>query len=371
MDTESQSNTGASNMQQEMSVNMFYTEGSSDKTYQVQLTEKDSGWVVNYQYGRRGSSLKSGTKTPEPVEYAAAHKIYTQLVASKTSDGYTPCESGERYQSTENAGRATGLVPQLLNAVEESEIEDLLRDDAWVAQEKSDGERRMIIIDGETIVGTNRDGLIVPITAQLEAALRSLSLIRQGRTVIDGEDLGDAGFVPFDALELNGADLRNDPYTRRLAVLEGILTSADTFISRTLSASNEADKRELLRTLREKNAEGIVFKRSAAAWNAGRPNSGGTALKFKFVATATVAVAPGRAGKRSVEVRVVDPQGSLVPVGNVTIPANAALPAPGEHIEVRYLYAYPGGSLFQPVFVRARPDKGTPDEIGTLKLKAA
>ena len=43
-------------------------------------------------------------------------------------------------------------------------------------------------------------------------------------------------------------------------------------------------------------------------------------------------------------------------VGNVSIPVNHAIPQVGNIIEVRYLYAYPNGSLFQPTYLGERND---------------
>lgn len=41
-------------------------------------------------------------------------------------------------------------------------------------------------------------------------------------------------------------------------------------------------------------------------------------------------------------------------VGNVTIAPNQPIPKAGAVVEVRYLYSYPGGSLFQPVCLGLR-----------------
>lgn len=38
--------------------------------------------------------------------------------------------------------------------------------------------------------------------------------------------------------------------------------------------------------------------------------------------------------------------GGLVDVGNVTVPSNDPVPVNGSLVEVRYLYGFPGGSLF-------------------------
>ncbi|HEX8116496.1 MAG TPA: HEAT repeat domain-containing protein, partial [Pyrinomonadaceae bacterium] len=68
---------------------LVYREGSSDKVYEVDLCEVGAGsYVVNFRYGRRGSSLKEGVKTASPVPLAAAEKVFQELVGSKTKKGY-------------------------------------------------------------------------------------------------------------------------------------------------------------------------------------------------------------------------------------------------------------------------------------------
>ena len=60
-----------------------------------------------------------------------------------------------------------------------------------------------------------------------------------------------------------------------------------------------------------------------------------------------------------------------VQVGNVTIPTNQPVPPLGSIIEVRYLYAFQGGSVYQPVFLAVRDDLDAQDcVIGQLKYKA-
>jgi bifunctional non-homologous end joining protein LigD len=76
--------------------------------------------------------------------------------------------------------------------------------------------------------------------------------------------------------------------------------------------------------------------------------------------------------RRSVELHGLDAAGNPVALGSVTIPVNFDVPAPGAIVEVRYLYAYPGGSLFQPVYRGERTDQ--PREACTtaqIKTKTA
>lgn len=100
---------------------LYFAEKNSNKEYHAELAASGGGFVVNFRYGRRGGALQSGSKTPSPVDYAKAEKIYNKLVAEKTGKGYTPDESGTSYQGSENAGRRTGFAPQLCNAISEAE----------------------------------------------------------------------------------------------------------------------------------------------------------------------------------------------------------------------------------------------------------
>ena len=61
-----------------------------------------------------------------------------------------------------------------------------------------------------------------------------------------------------------------------------------------------------------------------------------------------------------------------VGVGNVTVPANQAIPQAGVLVEVRYLYAHDGGSLFQPVLLGVRDDitEEEYDRIMNINTKA-
>uniref|UniRef100_A0ACD5GP07 WGR domain-containing protein n=1 Tax=Desertifilum tharense IPPAS B-1220 TaxID=1781255 RepID=A0ACD5GP07_9CYAN len=63
-------------------------EGSSDKVYEVDLCQTEGGYLVNFRYGRRGTTLKEGVKTTTPVPLAQAEKVFDKLVSEKTKKGY-------------------------------------------------------------------------------------------------------------------------------------------------------------------------------------------------------------------------------------------------------------------------------------------
>lgn len=73
---------------------LFCQEGTSDKIYEVDLCRvAPDRYVVNFRYGRRGTTLKEGVKTDQPVDLAKAEKVFEKLVASKTSKGYQEAEN--------------------------------------------------------------------------------------------------------------------------------------------------------------------------------------------------------------------------------------------------------------------------------------
>ena len=68
---------------------LYFTEGKSDKVYEVDLCESGGDlFVVNFRYGRRGATLREGTKTVFPVPYDDALSIFNKLVESKEKKGY-------------------------------------------------------------------------------------------------------------------------------------------------------------------------------------------------------------------------------------------------------------------------------------------
>src|SRR5271167_3080911 len=109
-------------------ITLYFRQGSSDKIYQAAIEAKDGGYVVNFAYGRRGTTLQTGTKTHTPVDYDEAKSIYDKLIREKTAKGYTPGEDGTPYQHTHIQQGATGIHCQLLNSMEESDLPRLIRD---------------------------------------------------------------------------------------------------------------------------------------------------------------------------------------------------------------------------------------------------
>ena len=347
-------------------VALYYREGSSDKVYQAAIEPAGNRFVVNFAYGRRGATLTTGTKTSSPVDYPAAKKIYAKLVGEKKAKGYTEGANGTPYQHADK--QASGILPQLLNPVEEAEVELLLRDDNYCAQEKFDGRHLLVRKQDDDIEGINKNGFVVGLPQTVANELRSVA----GSFIPDGESIGD-DYHAFDLLEYNGENLRVLPYRIRLARLIDLLllTRSDfKHVRLVATAFSTRQKTELYQRLRCENREGIVFKRLDAPYVPGRPNSGGPQLKFKFVATLSAVVTKINV-QRSVELGLFNGR-SLVSCGNVTIPANHEIPTVGTVVDARYLYAAKeSGVLYQPVYLGPRDDVD-PGEclVSQLKFKA-
>ena len=333
------------------STTLYYREGSSDKVYQCQIEPAGERFVVNFAYGRRGSTMNTGTKTNVPVEYDNAKRIFDKLVKEKMAKGYTPGASGTPYQTPDTEERFTGILPQLLNAVDEHAANRLLNDPAFAMQQKFNGRRMLIHKQDAAIHGINKKGLLIGLPDSVLQDVKQLP----GNFILDGECIGDV-FHAFDLLVVNNEDLRPYAYRERLTSLMNLLASAlHRFLRYAITAFTATEKVRLHAELWMAKQEGVVFKRLDAPYTPGRPNTGGAQLKHKFYATLSAVVAKINP-QRSVEVRLLGEDG-WIPCGNVTIPANHPIPAVCQVVELKYLYGHKeSNALYQPVYLGPRND---------------
>ena len=202
-------------------ITLYYREGTSDKVYQCAIEPAGERFVINFAYGRRGSTLNTGTKTNVPVEYDNAKRIFDKLVKEKTAKGYTQGEDGTPYQTPDTTERFTGILPQLLNPIDEAEALRLLNDTAFVMQQKFNGRRMLIRKQDAVIHGINKKGLLIGLPETVFHDIHQLP----GNFILDGECIGDV-FHAFDLLMVNNEDLRPYPYRERLTALMNLLASA-------------------------------------------------------------------------------------------------------------------------------------------------
>lgn len=359
-------------------VDLHCTVSGSDKVYHCMIGEETGGYAVNFAYGRRGTALSYGSKTQSPVSLEKAEKIYDKLVAEKTSKGYVlaPGISGDVFgiqalgsgSSTPDVPvikqqkESSGVLPQLLNPCTEDELEIYLKSDDWGCQEKYDGDRRLILVRDSKAQGINRKGQFV----QLMPKTVEAALLPGIDMILDGEAIGETLFA-FGILECDGENLRGLPYFKSYMRLQEVLSPyPHEGIQVIPLALTTEEKKALFDKVKAEGGEGVVFKRLGAPYNMGRPNKGGDQLKYKNWESASCLVI-GINDKRSVQLGLYDAD-KLINVGNVTIPPNKDIPQKGTVVEIRYLYAYKGGSLFQPQYEGERTDID-PSDCDTAQLK--
>jgi len=184
--------------------------------------------------------------------------------------------------------------------------------------------------------------------------------------ILDGEAIGDR-FYAFDLLSLGDEDYRGRGYEERWETLSRMGYRGS--IEVVPMAIGYTAKKALYDRLVKEGREGIVFKRRDGRYCPGKNHA--DMCKHKFYSTASVRVCAGRSGKHSVGLEVLDGS-KWVGVGNVTVGQATALPSPGKIVEIRYLYAYPGGSLYQPTYLGPRDDVDESEcVISQLKYKSS
>ncbi|MCP4220061.1 MAG: WGR domain-containing protein [bacterium] len=127
---------------------LAYRAGKSDKVYEVDLCEVGAGlYVVNFRYGKRGSTLKDGTKTVLPVNKDKAEKIFNDLVSSKVKKGYM--ESGAEPLAAQQPRPSTGGRTENLSKRKQRVLEQLERAIANPSSRRQRPLKRLIWRAGE------------------------------------------------------------------------------------------------------------------------------------------------------------------------------------------------------------------------------
>ena len=74
---------------------LYYREGTSDKVYEIHLTQEEDGFLVTGYNGRRGTKLVAQPKTLKPVPLRTARYIFDNLEATKLNHRRTPVHGGK------------------------------------------------------------------------------------------------------------------------------------------------------------------------------------------------------------------------------------------------------------------------------------
>jgi bifunctional non-homologous end joining protein LigD len=356
-------------------IELYFQQGSSDKVYHLQLESVGEQWSVNAQWGRRGSSLQSDAKVSS-VAYEEAKRVYNRIIREKTGKGYRIAQATTNGDTPISVGlpsikEHSGHAPELLIPIEEPEALQFVQDVSWWFQQKFDGRRLAVQKTGGQYSGINKLGQLIPIDSRLTKCLESV----QAQTfLVDGE-ITDSRFHLWDLLNINGTDLRIQPYEIRYARLALVFRGVDEALRVCETAMTPKAKRAFVKVMHESRAEGFVCKNRNAAYAGGRA---GQHFKCKFVTTSSFIVGPKPASKaadghRSIALYLLEENRQRF-MGTVGVPECYALPREGQIVEVRYLYCHPGadGKLIQAkYFGKIRDDVAIGDcSASQLKLKA-
>jgi bifunctional non-homologous end joining protein LigD len=316
-------------------------------------------FTVDYHHGAVGGRVAHGTKTKTPVPMGAADKLFNELVLSKVEgeSHYRPVADAPTQYAAPPAVEpdvktAVCLPPRLLNDVVESEIVELTASDYWYSQIKHDGDRvQLHARDGKVTLFSARSGK----TRACPKPIADMIANYPAPLVLDGELVGDVLWV-FDLLSAMGHDFTPEPYFSRMESLELILgviwnrsNTGATSIRLVATARTHAEKYALIADAKRISAEGVVFIKATAPYEAGRPSSGGNNLRWKFLASASVVVTA-----HNVKCSMVVALGDASPIGTVSMLGKGTLPPVGAVIEVTYLYCQ--GSLVQARYKGLRSD---------------
>lgn len=352
----------------------FYTVEIVDVvTYDDPKVRRD-GYLVNFTYGAVGGNTRTGTKTPKPVDLATAEKVYADLVNEKThgSSHYRPVIEVERVPRPNDPKAAVDFIvenlappplskcygPRLLNDVDPEDVPALIQSDDWWVQIKYDGDRVQLHAErGEVTLFSARSGL----KRECPKALAALFKNANALTVLDGELVGDVFWV-FDMLLAEGMDLRQEPYELRYLSLVPLGLGTSRALALVYAATTPEEKEAMILKAREDNQEGVCFLNKNAPYEEGCPSRGGSSLRWKFKASASVIVGKRHATKRSVEALL---HGGAR-IGTIPIPTNREWPPEGAVAEVEYLYCQ--SSLVQTVYKGLRTDVA-PEACTRAQLK--
>lgn len=110
---------------------LHFQEGKSDKIYEAEILHlpgpEGQRYLVNFRYGRRGSKLKEGSKTPVAVDFAQAAQIFKSVLVAKINKGYCLIEGTDPLSETLSLPPQSDLPAQALQRrAQRSEPEKIL-----------------------------------------------------------------------------------------------------------------------------------------------------------------------------------------------------------------------------------------------------
>lgn len=262
------------------------------------------------------------------------------------------------------------MKPMLARPVSLSQVDNYLTDDHWVAQQKLDGDRILILVRDGKVQALNREGELrrnrVP--RRVLDQFQSFTTL-PGTWCFDGELMTTGELWLFDLPVAADKVTAEHPFEFRYRVLEHFLAGGnwptDPCVKLLPVAQTTQAKRALFTELQGRGAEGLIFRHREGRYRAGKRSDLMLKAKFTFTVDAVVhEVRPD--GRNNCTYRLFD-NGTWVPAGSCSLEGRPEV-RPGDVIEVRALYTSADGLLYQPVMLRVRHDKA-PTECTVDQLR--
>jgi ATP-dependent DNA ligase len=240
---------------------------------------------------------------------------------------------------------------ELLTELPFNKVEPYLSDKRYGVQEKFNGERRIILKEGDKVWNLNREGEKgKPLPPALVASLQKHHL---SHFVIDAEICKDKLHI-FDALVLGPVLLGDLGYFDRWLQVRHEFGGFAGNIEAADLALTKVDKLKFIIKIHGQNGEGFVIRRLDALYSQGRAENH---IKVKFWKTLdAVTMQPSRKGHNSVEVGLYNHTGALTRICSVSLNGKQAVKI-GQVVEIKYLYGTGTDHVVQPELLRVRDDK--------------
>lgn len=227
----------------------------------------------------------------------------------------------------------------------------------WRVEQKFDGHRVMLAWQSGELLATERYGRPSQHHDRLQHPHWRLNFENLGHSrsfIFDGELIDDTYWI-FDLLHVTDIITPNEAFEKRRIVLEALFDQNvfNEHLQLVPSMHEKEGKIDLITRCVVEGAEGVIYKDRRAPYTPGRSP---TILKQKFTKTADLIVLElGHEGKNNAVLGCYK-NGELVEVGRCSLIGKPKV-APGDVVEVKYLYLGKHDRLVQPTLKHMRDDK--------------
>lgn len=244
-------------------------------------------------------------------------------------------------------------VPNIIEPKKPANIKDLtfdianyIAEPAVVLSQKIDGERAVVVSNGEKPLIFNKKG---------EPKIRHVDFLRETHANLepgwgfDGE-IVDNVFYVFDIIAAPNIEIAKNSLTHRYALLEKLVERSPRKMVLVKHYFEMSDKLNAFQDIREAGQEGVVLKESFSPYAASFHTSW---LKYQFRSRIDCFVTAVNHDKNTAEIALFRDNG-LENIGEVSNRVDAKV---HDVVEVECLYATEEGKLYQPIVKRVREDK--------------